>query len=318
MTDGETQTIPEFTPRRPGEQLRSAREAQGLDMADVAARTRIPQRHLEAVEAGSYSSLPSATYAVGFARAYARAVGADEVGIAAAVRDEVAGSWDRPGRVTPAYEIEDPRRTPSRGLVWAGVLVALLVLVGVGLWYGTDLFRGGSAPSSVATAPETDAVPIPATVAPAPPATQGQVTITATDEVWLRVSDADGKTLFIKTMAPGERYDVPADANQPKINVGRPDKIAITVNGSAVPPLGDGSRPVSGVEVSAKALLARINPAAAAAPAAATPAAAPTPRPSATPTPRATPSSSPTPRASPSAPPPPPAFAEPTTGNGTE
>ncbi|MGL1664223.1 DUF4115 domain-containing protein, partial [Vibrio parahaemolyticus] len=50
--------------------------------------------------------------------------------------------------------------------------------------------------------------------------------------------DATGKTLFQGEMKPGDHFDVPADANKPMINVGRPDKLSVTVNGSNVPPLG--------------------------------------------------------------------------------
>ena len=71
---------------RAGDILRTAREAQGLSVADIATRTRVPLRHLEAIEASDYSVLPSSTYAVGFARAYARAVGVEEVPIAQMVR----------------------------------------------------------------------------------------------------------------------------------------------------------------------------------------------------------------------------------------
>ena len=48
-------------PRPPGERLRQARVAQGLTIADIAARTRVPTRHLEAIETGDYSGLPSPT-----------------------------------------------------------------------------------------------------------------------------------------------------------------------------------------------------------------------------------------------------------------
>lgn len=291
MTDADPGSETTQVPGPPGERLRQAREAGGLSLADVAARTRIPQRHLESIESGNYSNLPSPTYAMGFARAYARAVGVDEVSLAADVRRDLDRSWDRPTRTVPVYEMEDPTRTPSRGLVWSGVLVAVLLLVGLGLWYGSDLLRGGgTSESSVATADEV-AVPIPQTVAPPPaPSTGGQVTITATDEVWVRIYDAAGTTLLMKTMAPGERYDVPAGANEPQINVGRPDKLAITVNGSAVPPLGDGRVAIKDVPIAAAALLAR---------GAGTPAAGATP----TPTPRAsaaTPASRPAARPLPS------------------
>src|SRR4051812_25872049 len=93
---------PALTPAaaaKPGDRLRLAREAQGLSLSEVSARTRVPQRHLEALETGDYSSLPSPTYAVGFSRAYARTVGADEVVVAQEVRREL----DRLGPRTPEY-----------------------------------------------------------------------------------------------------------------------------------------------------------------------------------------------------------------------
>ena len=250
-----------FQPRRPGERLRAAREAQGLTLADIATRTRIPTRHLEAIEEGHYTSLPSITYATGFTKAYARAVGIDEVDVAREARAEIDRSWDRePTR--PSYDPADPARVPSRGLALGGLLVALLVMIGAGIWFGTDWLRGASAPAAV-EAPATNsglAVPPPGgtvreVAAPAP--TGGQVTLTATDAVWVRVYDAQDKTLYMREMAKGDRFDVPPTAENPMINVGRPDKLAITVNGSQAPALGDGRVAIKDVPIGAAALLAR-------------------------------------------------------------
>jgi hypothetical protein len=71
-------------------------------------------------------------------------------------------------------------------------------------------------------------------------------------------------------MKPGEGFDVPPDADGPRINVGRPDQLRITLNGAALPPLGDGSRPIKDVKVDAASLAARAG-GAAAVPASATP-----------------------------------------------
>lgn len=257
-------------PSHAGVELQAAREARGLSLAEVAARTRVPLRHLEAIESGSYNQLPSPTYAVGFARSYARAVGADEVAIAAMVRADI----DRTGARIPEYvpyEAADPARMPSRGVAIAGVAVALAVLILVGLYYSTGLFRGGSAsgPAADVAAPPVAVKPV-AAPTPAVP-TGGQVSFVANDEVWLRVYDADDKTLYLGTMKPGERYDVPADAKDPMINVGRPDKLTVTLNGSVVPALGTGERPIKDVKVSSSAMAARLS---GQAPAAATPTAA--------------------------------------------
>jgi cytoskeleton protein RodZ len=290
MTDPEAGEEATLFPKTAGEKLREAREAQALSLAEIAARTRIPLRQLEAIENSDYAQLPSITYAVGFAKAYARAVGLDEVAIAR----EVRGINETSVRRTEyeAYEINDPARVPSRGVAMFGVVVALLLLIGAGVWYGTNWFRGqDNAPPLVV--PSDAPPPAPETTAPVPVA--GQVVLTANDDVWLRVYEADGtpngKTLFENTLKPGDHFDVPAGANNPMINVGRPDKLQVTVNGSAVPALGTGKVAIKDVPISAAALLARATPAPGATPtpaASATPAARPTPRHTATPKPAPT------------------------------
>lgn len=280
-------------PKTAGERLREAREAMGLSLAEVAARTRVPTRHLEAIERSDYSGLPSPTYSVGFAKAYACAIGLDEVVIGRDVRGQ-SDEIQRPLQYQP-YETHDPKRQPPRGLVMATMAIAVLLLIGIGIWYGTDWFR--AQPSAAATAPAAE-IP-PAAVEPQPASTPfagGQVSLTATDTLWLRIYDAGRNTLFEKELQPGERYDVPAGADHPMINTGRPDALDVRVNGSLVPPLGDGRVSIKDVEISAAALLARggdaatgasgaqsaapASPsAAAAAPASAPPAARPTARP---------------------------------------
>ena len=258
MDEVETGQIAAPAPERAGDVLRIAREAQGLTLADVAARTRVPLRHLEAIDASDYAGLPSPTYAVGFGRAYARAIGADEVAIANMVRADVA----KLGRRTPEYEpytMTDPARVPSRGVAVVALGLALAVLILVGLWYGSDWFQardtgGASGPTTVAAVP----APAVSVAVPKPVPTGGQVTLAATDEVWMRVYDADNKTLYLGTMKPGEKFDVPAGAKDPMINVGRPDKLTVTLNGSNVPPLGTGERAIKDVKVGSAAIAARL------------------------------------------------------------
>ena len=247
-------------PERAGDILRKAREAQGLTVADIATRTRVPLRHLEAIEASDYSTLPSSTYAVGFSRAYARAMGIDEVQIANIVRSDVAKLGSKKPEYEP-YEMTDPSRVPSRGLAIVALGIAIAVLVLVGLWYGTDMFRGSNNASTLTPLAETAPNPAAQTAQPVPaPATpaNGQVTLTASDEVWMRVYDADNKTLYLGTMKPGEKFDVPKDAKDPKINIGRADKLAVTLNGAAAPALGTGERAIKDVSVGAPAIAARI------------------------------------------------------------
>lgn len=274
MTDPDPGEEATLFPKTVGERLREAREAQGLSLAEIGARTRIPVRQLEAIEASNFGSMPSITYAIGFAKAYARAVGADEV----AIGRDIRGQNDMTTRHVEyeSFEQTDSSRTPTSGIVIACVIGALLLLIGVGLWYGTPWFRGdGTAP--VAAPTEVAQVPQAPVAAPTPVAA-GLVTITATDEVWMRIYDATGKTLYENTLKAGDRYDVPADANNPMINVGRPDKLQVMVDGTAVPPLGDGARPIKDIPISAAALAARASGAPQPAPSVAPTSAAATPR----------------------------------------
>ncbi|MFD1033068.1 helix-turn-helix domain-containing protein [Sphingomonas hankookensis] len=263
MMDGDSTT---GTPRTAGMMLRSAREAQGLTLSDVAQRTRIPLRHLEAVEDGKFQALPSITYAMGFGRAYARAVNIDETEVARALRAELAANYQRP---EPLQDLEpiDMRRGPSGGLVAIAAAVAIVLLLGVGLYFGTSLFRRDEAVTAPAATVAGDLgmlpspTPAPGTTGGAAPASApvpaggGQVTLTATGPAWVRIFDDTG-TLVNKEMAAGERYDVPMAAKNPQIRTGRPDLITVTVNGSNVPPLGTAERAVT-VGISAEALRAR-------------------------------------------------------------
>lgn len=258
-----------------GTQLHEAREASGMSLADVAAKTRIPQRHLEAIERDDFNALPSTTYAVGFARAYARAAGADEVQVAAAVRSQL----EQGGRARleyQAFEPADPARVPPRTLAWTAAIIAVLIIGGYTLW--RTMWRdGGAASTPVAVASASPAPTVPhAAVRPAvvPTPTGGAVVLTATDTVWLRISDATGKRLFEKQMVTGESYTVPPDANGPTILTGRPNALRVTVGGVEVPPLGEPEKTIKDVGISAEALRAR------AAPATATP---PVPAPSVSP-----------------------------------
>lgn len=246
-----------------GGRLRAARIDAGLDISDIASRTRIPQRHLEAIEAGDFAALPSTTYATGFAKAFARAVDLDEVEVAREVRDELASSSG--ARDWQPYETADPKRVPPRILAWTGAVVALLVIAGFGWWYAN---RTALPPETIVTTPGDGA-----TIAAAPgsssggapvegptPGAAGPVVLTANQPVWLRITDAAGTRLLEREMQAGERFEVPATATTPTLLTGRPEALDATVGGQRVAPLGPAGRSVSDVVLTAEALTNRAAP----------------------------------------------------------
>ncbi len=245
---------------RPGEALRRAREAKGMSLADVAEATRIPIRQLEAVEGNAFSSLPGTPYAVGFARAYARAVGADEVEIARGVRAELGSA--EPGERYEMFEPVEPARIPPRWLAWSAAAIALLLAVGYGVWRAH--FFSGAVETQAVAPQQTPADAAPRPGAPPPqvrPTTGGPVVLNASQPVWLWIYDQSGERLLEKQMEKGESFTVPEGAANPMILTGRPEALAVSVGGRPVPPLGPPERTIADVPISAAALLARPAPA---------------------------------------------------------
>lgn len=250
----------------PGDRLRLARERAGLTLEQVAAETRIPQRHLGLIDAGLFGELPGRTYAVGFSRNYAKAVGLDENEIVAAVREEI-GARDYSAQSRAAtFEPGDPARIPSRGLAWFGLFAAVLLVAGLFVFY-RSVIAPGSGPGSILTdeeaqmAAQADGSDLANQVREPVPDPQGPVVFTALrDDVWVKFYDGTGERLLEKQMALGETYTVPSEAVSPQIWTGWPAALEITVGGRKVPKLSETDRIMKDVEVSPEALLARADP----------------------------------------------------------
>ena len=245
---------------RAGARMREAREAKGLSVEQVAAETRIPQRHLETIEAGDFTALPSRTYAIGFSRTYARTLGLDVQEILDQVRAELAeadgSAVERPAKFEPG----DPARVPGRGLAWFAALAAVLLLGGIYAFYSSYFAPGmGPAPLQDPQA-QVAANEVPAAAQPtqaAQPASGPVVFTSEMDDTWVKFYDASGTRLFEAQMAKGDSFTIPEDADGPQIWTGRPYALAITIGGKPVPKLTEEDTVVKNVAVTAEALLAR-------------------------------------------------------------
>ena len=260
MVDAQSTDVPLIS-ERVGDRLRAARMKAGLDLNDVATRTRVPLRHLQAIESGDYSALPAVTYAVGFVKSYARTVGEDADQLAAGLREELGEAHANAVYDAPGYEDADPARMPSRMLAWTAAGLLALVAIGYGVWRTEAVSDPAPQTAEISDTQNSPPENAPALPAASPPVAvanaSGQVTLTAREAVWVRIYDANDKVLFEKEMAKGERIDVPAAANAPKIRTGRAELIDVTINGSAVAPLGAPERTIKDVGISAAALTAR-------------------------------------------------------------
>lgn len=245
----------EFTaPRGTGPQLRAAREKLGLSVRQMADRTKIPQRHIETIEAGDFAALPGRAYAVGFVRTLAREGGLDEEVMVTRLREELGSRASEHRERRETYEPGDPSRAPSSRLVWFSVIAVLVLLAGLFMAARLLFTPAAELPSLVEEAEPAAANASPAVDAPA---ASGAVTFTALGDVWVRFTDSAGTRLMEGNLAQGESYTLPADAAGPRLVTGRPDLLSITVGGRAVPPLSTEPLTVSNAPVDAASLLAR-------------------------------------------------------------
>jgi len=179
--------------------------ARGLSIEDLAASLRIRGPYLAALEEGRVRDLPAPAYAVGFVRAYARALGLD--GDEAARRYRGGGGSAAARRPELAFPEPVPERSaPAGALALAGAVLA----IGAGLawWY----WSGGDTPR------EADAVP-PSPSAVAQPAAQGGGVgpATAARDSSGAPASPDARVSPVATPAASAPVDVPpiALAQQP-------------------------------------------------------------------------------------------------------
>jgi cytoskeletal protein RodZ len=279
-----------------GERLRAAREKMGLSLEDLAAQTRIPQRHLESIERADWDALPAPTYTTGFAKSYASAVGLDRTDIGDQLRAEMGGQRFT-ANTMETFEPADPRRSMPKWLV-IGTIVALVVIVGLMSWLNNRSLEqtdnGANAP--VATATNAPPAQQPAQAAATPPAA-GPVLLTATDAVWMQITESGGTTLFSGVLQAGQTFTVPPQSSGAMLKTAKPEALKITVGGRIAPQVGPPAKKVTVSLAPADLLKGPAAAESAAAPAAATP--SPTPRRSASP-PAPSPAPAPAPAETPS------------------
>jgi cytoskeletal protein RodZ len=202
--------------------LRRARELRGLTLERVARETKIPQRHLEALEHDNLAVIPAGFYQRAELRTYAQAVGLDQRVALEKLELELAA---------PVEEREPSRGTrsttaPTSPLPYIAVAVAGIAVVAV-------LFGRANVEPTPGLSPaiETGVAPAPASqpvVSSAEPATVPDAAPSA-----VTPSAAAAQTVVEPTQAPA-----PAASVTELVISTEPEGARITVNG-----IGWGSSP---------------------------------------------------------------------------
>ncbi len=162
-----------------GAELRSAREALGLTVSEVAHQLKLAPRQVEALEAGRFDALPGGTFVRGMLRNYARLVKVAPEPLL----EHLAGRFEAPdaNRLAARYSQPVPFSDSARRstFVYLGLSLAVLTLGG-GVAY--QWYREHKAPAQLAAATKRTAPKPAASAAPksepkrVEPVAQAQVT----------------------------------------------------------------------------------------------------------------------------------------------
>lgn len=226
-----------------GDWLRRQREMREISLRDIADRTKISLRYLEAMEADRFDLLPAPIFAKGFLREYARYVGLspdDVVNHYLSVHhpEELPGDPKEDTKVRHRPKAIDPGQPPvqrswSYGLILALVGLVLLVLVGAFAYFAD---RRHQEPENAAQAPPIAAPPLATAVqptpAPPPPPAPGaplEVSLDFSKDCWVEAV-IDGKNRFSELRVQGEALQLQAQQSI-SLTLGNAGAVGVQVNG---------------------------------------------------------------------------------------
>lgn len=247
-----------------GEILRRERLRKGLDLGDIAQRTRITQKYLEAIEADDLKSLPGGFFYKSFVRQYASALGLDfeELEPQVEVSLEAEAPPLLPGQEPLApFLPQDPilvaanRRALSERRIGLPVALLVAVLVGCSGIYAWWHKRTQPAPIPVAQikteAPVLPTTPVITAVSKTAPTGQDPVvtasdapsgdgvvlSVSAKERTWLAIF-SDGKEIFRGILEPSQTKTLEGK-EVAKLRVGNAAGVEIRWNGKEIGPVGE-------------------------------------------------------------------------------
>ena len=231
-----------------GTSLRQARERAGVSLPDLAARTRIPLKSLQAIEENNFAAVPPGIFARSFIRTYAREVGADPAAAVAEYRSitEPVPEPDPERKQESAVDDDlrsssfDPDLLTSRP-DWGYALIAAALIIGV-------IAANRNTPTDAAAPPAAKAVA--ALTLPVEPArtvattgTGVRLEMRAEGLCWVRAT-ADGQTVVARLLQRGETQIINAQS-EVVLRVGDPSALSYWINGKPGRSLGDAEIPVT-------------------------------------------------------------------------
>jgi cytoskeletal protein RodZ len=252
------------------EVLQRARLDQGIDLATVAARTKIKAKYLQAIEAGDPKSLPGGFFYKSFTHQYATFLGVDTRGIDAEIDRVLSADAPQPSPRAVrqgAVKLSSRSRGASKYFSYAALVLILVACYGIDDWWhesravATEKIesrapvaenttrRRAPSPSTgrVSLASVSQVAAGPAAAAPvaavarqdeaaAPAGSRVELALTATEETWLSVS-SDGTPVFSGLLAANQTKTIEGKEFA-RLRVGNAAGLEVRLNGKPLGPLG--------------------------------------------------------------------------------
>ena len=226
-----------------GDALAEARRQSGLTVTQVSERTRIRETIIRGIEQNDFSACGGDFYARGHIRSIAGVVGTDPAPLIHEY-DEAHGAPEAI-RAADVFEPATPLRIKERRSVnWSvAMILALLVVVGYGIYHFVSAGSNGSPGKTAAIAPPA-ATHSPSPRATAPSATPSPtastpsdvvIQLTAVEDCWVFLTNAQGATIYSGVVPAGstQSWKESQDVN---LRLGNPAGVVLTVNGKKESP----------------------------------------------------------------------------------
>jgi cytoskeletal protein RodZ len=240
-----------------GEELKRAREAAGLSLRDMEARTKISVTALEALERNDFSRLPGGIFGRSFVRAYALEVGADPdttvSRFVALLEQSEREAAERRAARRPEITQDDRQflERQKRALILLRIVLVLAVIGVITLvsWRVRVMLARPETPVAEATPTPAIVPPAPADPVPTPPAPVAGDPVSSvmvlefdlTGDCWVQIS-IDGANPVARLYRAGEHQRVEA-TREVLLDVGNAGALRLEIDGKPARSLGgDGAR----------------------------------------------------------------------------
>lgn len=235
--------------------LRSARETQGRGVAEIAEELCITQRYLRALECDDLSKLPGTFFYKSFIKQYAAVLGVPfkelEAGIELLTQPADPPAPEIPvGLAVPpgkAIRVPDPIVEASNryfsnrqiGVPMAALVVVLLASSGFYSWWTKPPRQAAHSAAPAPSAPGNASAPRVEVSATQDPndASHVVLNLAATEQVWLSITNSEGKQIFSGVLQPSQTKTL-TTAAAAEMKVGNAGGIEVRLNGKEIGPLG--------------------------------------------------------------------------------